>query len=79
MPRTFQVFNTLSEFYASLGGHIAQDADFTVHRFADLHPEVPYTSPLFRVNYYTIALIYCGRPSVLSRELPQELLVRLRS
>ena len=60
MTQEFQVYNSIAEFYASIGGHLDQDVDFTIHRLEELHRDIPFKSPLFRVNYYSIVLICSG-------------------
>ncbi len=60
MPETFQIYNSIADFYAATGGHLEQEVDFTIHRLEDLHRETPYKSPLFRVNYYSIVLVSGG-------------------
>ncbi|MEM9002693.1 MAG: helix-turn-helix domain-containing protein [Cyanobacteria bacterium P01_F01_bin.86] len=60
MSETFQIYNSIAEFYAATGGHLEQAVDFTIHRLEELHPNTPYKSPLFRVNYYTIVLVGSG-------------------
>lgn len=63
MSQFFQVYNTIAEFYAAVGGHLEQDVDFTIHRLEALHSDTPYKSPLFRVNYYSVVLISRGTGS----------------
>ena len=36
------IYNSMSEFYASLGGTLEQEVDFTIHRLEDVHNEVPF-------------------------------------
>lgn len=56
-----QIYNSMAEFYASIGGTLEQDVDFTIHRLEAVHGEVPVKSPLFRTNYYSIVLIRQGK------------------
>jgi hypothetical protein len=50
----------MAEFYNSIGGHLEQEVDFTIHRLEQLHSETPFKSELFRVNYYSIVLVCQG-------------------
>ena len=50
----------MAEFYAAIGGSLDQDYECTVHRLEDIHGEVPYRSPLFRANYYSVVLLTAG-------------------
>lgn len=61
MPETIKIYNSMAEFYASIGGALEQEVDFTIHRFEEVHSEAPYKSPLFRANYYSIVMISSGR------------------
>ena len=51
------IYNSMAEFYASLGGTLDQDVDFTIHRLEEVHGDIPLKSPLFRANYYSIPLL----------------------
>jgi AraC family transcriptional regulator, transcriptional activator of pobA len=61
MVDAIKIYNSMSEFYASLGGTLEQDVDFTIHRLEDVHGEIPIKSPFFRANYYSILIIRQGR------------------
>jgi AraC family transcriptional regulator, transcriptional activator of pobA len=61
MVDAIKVYDSMSEFYASIGGTLEQDVDFTVHQLEEVHGEVPLKSPLFRANYYSILVIRKGR------------------
>mgnify|MGYP002777069313 CR=1 FL=1 len=61
MTETIQTYNTISEFYASIGGKLDQEANFTIHRFEETHTSVPFQSPLFRTNYYSIIIVRQGQ------------------
>ncbi|ESA37965.1 family transcriptional regulator [Leptolyngbya sp. Heron Island J] len=61
MAATIKVYNSMSEFYASMGGALEQDVDFTIHRLEDIHGDVPVKSPVFRANYYSVLIIRAGR------------------
>ena len=54
-------YNSMAEFYASLGGTLEQEVDFTIHRLEEVHGDVPFKSSLFRANYYSIIIISRGR------------------
>jgi AraC family transcriptional regulator, transcriptional activator of pobA len=54
-------YNSMSDFYAAMGGHLVQDVDFTIHPLQEIHGNVPLKSPLFRANYYSIVIIRHGR------------------
>ena len=60
MSQVFQIYNSIAEFYAATGRHLEQETDFTIHCLEDLHSEIPYISPLFRVNYYSIVFVHSG-------------------
>ena len=55
------VYYSMAEFYASMGGTLEQEVDFTIHRLEEVHGDVPLKSPLFRANYYSIIIIITGR------------------
>jgi AraC family transcriptional regulator, transcriptional activator of pobA len=61
MVDAIKIYNSMSEFYASMGGTLEQDVDFTIHRLEEVHGEIPIKSPLFRANYYSILIIRQGR------------------
>jgi AraC family transcriptional regulator, transcriptional activator of pobA len=61
MVAAIEIYNSMSEFYASIGGTLEQEVDFTIHRLEEVHSEVPIESPLFRANYYSVLLIRQGR------------------
>ncbi|MEM1127010.1 MAG: AraC family transcriptional regulator [Bacteroidota bacterium] len=68
MPSDIQLYDTMAEFYAAIGGTMEQEAEFTAHRMEVIHAEAPYTSPLFRTNYYSIVLVRRGRGRYLINE-----------
>jgi AraC family transcriptional regulator, transcriptional activator of pobA len=61
MVDVVKIYNSMSEFYASMGGTLEQDVDFTIHRLEEVHGEIPIKSPLFRANYYSILIVRQGR------------------
>lgn len=61
MAETIKIYNSMAEFYSSIGGALNQEVDFTIHRLEEIHSEAPYKSPLFRANYYSIVMISSGQ------------------
>lgn len=61
MNKAIAIYNSMAEFYASTGKTLNQEVDFTIHPLEEIHGDVPYKSPLFRTNYYTIAIIAKGQ------------------
>ena len=61
MSEVIANYNSMAEFYASIGGTLKQDVDFTIHRLEEIHGDVPLDSGLFRANYYSIITIDRGR------------------
>lgn len=61
MVDAIQIYNSMAEFYASPGGKLEQNVDFTIHRLEEVHGEIPIKSPLFRANYYSILIIRKGQ------------------
>jgi AraC-like DNA-binding protein len=51
----------MAEFYASIGGALNQEVDFTIHPLEQIHSQAPFKSPLFRANYYSIVMINTGQ------------------
>jgi AraC family transcriptional regulator, transcriptional activator of pobA len=54
-------YNSMSELYASFGGELQQDDDFTIHRNEALFPNFPVKSPLFRTSFYTVLILSEGQ------------------
>jgi len=52
---------TLQDFFRSVGLPLQQDMELTVHRLDGLHGGKPFSSPLFRTNYYSFVLIQKGK------------------
>ncbi|WP_404788402.1 helix-turn-helix domain-containing protein [Altericista sp. CCNU0014] len=61
MNETIRTYHSMSELYASFGGKMEQDADFTIHRNEELYREIPIKSPLFRTSYYSVLILRKGR------------------
>jgi AraC family transcriptional regulator, transcriptional activator of pobA len=61
MVDAIKIYYSMSEFYASMGGKLEQEVDFTIHPLEKIHGEIPVKSPLFRANYYSILIIRKGR------------------
>jgi AraC-like DNA-binding protein len=74
MVDAIKVYNSMSEFYASMGGTLEQDVDFTIHRLEEVHAEIPLKSSLFRANYYSVLIIRqgCGRYIIDSQCYPTQ-------
>jgi AraC family transcriptional regulator, transcriptional activator of pobA len=54
-------YQSMAEFYVALGGSLEQEVEFTIHPLEEIHANIPFKSPLFRANYYSIVLIRSGR------------------
>jgi AraC family transcriptional regulator, transcriptional activator of pobA len=61
MNDTIKTYNSMSELYASFGGKLEQDVDFTIHRNEELYPNFPIKSPLFRTSFYSVLILREGR------------------
>jgi AraC family transcriptional regulator, transcriptional activator of pobA len=61
MSDVIKTYNSMSELYASFGGDLEQDVDFTIHRNEELFPNFPVKSPLFRTSFYTVLILHEGR------------------
>ena len=61
MSDAIKTYNSMSELYASFGGKVEQDVDFTIHRNEELYREIPIKSPLFRTSYYSVLILRKGR------------------
>ena len=61
MSEAIANYNSMAEFYASMGGTLEQEVEFTIHRIEEIHGDVPVNSGLFRANYYSIIIISSGR------------------
>ncbi len=55
------VHHTISDLYRALNLPIEQETDFTIHFLPDLHPQLPFTSPTFRANYYSFVFVKDGK------------------
>ena len=51
------VHNSISDLYKALNLPISQETDFTIHDLKQIHPEVPFRSPMFRANYYSFVFV----------------------
>jgi AraC family transcriptional regulator, transcriptional activator of pobA len=60
LSESIEIYNSMADFYAALGGSLEQETDFTIHPLEEIHATVPMKSPLFRANYYSIVLIRAG-------------------
>jgi AraC family transcriptional regulator, transcriptional activator of pobA len=61
MTDAIKTYDSMSELYASFGGKLEQDVDFTIHRNEELFPSFPIKSPLFRTSFYTVLILHEGR------------------
>lgn len=61
MTDDIQIYDSMADFYRSIGGVMDQEVDFTAHRLETIHGDAPMKSPLFRANYYSIVMIRRGR------------------
>ncbi|MCG8478089.1 MAG: AraC family transcriptional regulator [Spirochaetales bacterium] len=61
MEQEFFIHDSLAEHYAAMGVTVGEGDGCAVHRLEQLQPRWPYTSPLFRVNYYSIVFVREGR------------------
>jgi AraC family transcriptional regulator, transcriptional activator of pobA len=61
MSDAIKTYNSMSELYASFGGKLEQDVDFTIHRNEELYQNFPIKSPLFRTSFYSILILREGR------------------
>jgi AraC family transcriptional regulator, transcriptional activator of pobA len=61
MSDEIKTYDSMSELYASFGGNLEQDVDFTIHRNEKLFPDFPVKSPLFRTSFYTVLILHEGR------------------
>ena len=53
-------YDSMAAFYASTGGRMEQEFEFTIHPLEEIHADVPVKSPLFRANYYSVVLVQSG-------------------
>lgn len=50
------VHHKISDLYKTLGLTSAQEIDFTVLSIPDIHPEIPFKSPILRADYFSFIL-----------------------
>lgn len=58
------VFNSLKEQYLFQDlptGLIDDQTDFTIHNIRDVHPVLPYTSIVYRVNFFSFVFVKSGK------------------
>jgi AraC family transcriptional activator of pobA len=63
-PEKKLVFDTLLKQYAHFGlptEGIDDKTDFTIHNLRDIHPELPFKSPVFRPNFFSFLFVKDGR------------------
>jgi AraC family transcriptional regulator, transcriptional activator of pobA len=61
MSDAIETYDSMSELYASFGGKLEQNVDFTIHRNEELSPNFPIKSPLFRTSFYSVLILREGR------------------
>ena len=55
------IYDSIAEFYASMGRSLEQEFEFTIHRLEQVNGHISIKSPRFRANYYSIIIISKGR------------------
>lgn len=60
MNDAIKTYDSMSELYASFGGKLEREVDFTIHRSEELQ-KAPVKSPLFRTSYYSIVILRKGQ------------------
>lgn len=51
---------SISDLYKSLNLPLTQEIDFTIHFKPDIHPSIPFKSPIFRTDYFYFGFIKDG-------------------
>ncbi len=59
--QAFAIHDSIAAHYAAMGVRLRPESDCAVHRLELLRNDVPFESPLFRVNYYSVVLVHGGR------------------
>ena len=54
------VHQKISDLYKSLNLPIEQEIDFTIHFLPDIHSKTPFTSPVFRAEYFSFVFVKNG-------------------
>ncbi len=54
------IHHTISDLYEALNLPISQETEFTIHFLPEIHPQVPFTSPTFRAEYYSFVFVKDG-------------------
>lgn len=57
------VHKSVSDLHKSLHLPATEKLDFTIHFLPDIHPELPFQSPVFRADYFTFILVQSGKGS----------------
>ncbi len=55
------IHHSISDLYRALDLPVEQETDFTIHYLPAIHKEIPFTSPVFRANYYSFVFVKDGR------------------
>ncbi|MEM8894992.1 MAG: AraC family transcriptional regulator, partial [Bacteroidota bacterium] len=54
------IHHSISDLYRALNLPISQETEFTIHSLPEIHPQVPFTSPTFRAEYYSFVFVKNG-------------------
>jgi len=54
------IHHSIADLYKTLGLHFEKEIDFTILSIPDIHPQVPYTSPNLRADYFSFILTIEG-------------------
>lgn len=71
------IFNTIHDLYSSvgLGNKIDKKCEFSIFNLADIHTEFPYTSPVYRSNFFSFFFVKdcygkCSTDGIVSDAFP---------
>jgi AraC family transcriptional regulator, transcriptional activator of pobA len=54
------VHHKISDLYKTLGLHFEKEIDFSILSIPDIHPQIPFTSPFLRADYFSFILTING-------------------
>jgi AraC family transcriptional regulator, transcriptional activator of pobA len=54
------VHHKISDLYKTLGLHFEQEIDFAIFSIPDIHPQIPFKSPILRADYFSFILTKDG-------------------
>ncbi|MCB0505132.1 MAG: AraC family transcriptional regulator [Cyclobacteriaceae bacterium] len=60
MPVEIIVHHTISDLYKTLGLPCENEIDFTILSIPDIHPQIPFQSPVLRADYFSFILTKDG-------------------